>query len=231
MIDVDEELMRIADPKNAEFEKKLIPADCIFLGAKTPGMKALGKKIVKDDWKSYISSWRPRYFEDYALRGLVIGYAKMDLEERFEQYRAFIPLIGNWAVCDASCSAWKIKDNEKESVWKFITPYMREPSEFGMRFGTITMLSKFIDDEYIDRVIQEMDRVKHDGYYLKMGVAWTLSVCFVKYPEKTMAYLKDCTLDDFTYNKTLQKIIESYRVDDETKKTIRSMKRKKTVSK
>lgn len=231
MIDVDEELMKIADPKNAEFEKKLIPADRVFLGARTLGMKALGRKIAKDDWQNYISVWRPRYFEDFSLRGLVIGYAKMDLEERFRQYNTFIPLIDNWAVCDASCSVWKIKDNEKERVWNFVIPYMRNPSEFGMRFGTVMMLSKFIDDEYIDRVIREMDRVKHDGYYLKMGVAWTLSVCFVKYPKKTMEYLKNCTLDDFTYNKTLQKIIESYRVDDETKNIIRSMKRKKTVSK
>lgn len=229
MIDVDEELNRIADPKNAEFEKRLIPSDHVFLGAKSPGMKTLGKRIAKDDWRGYISSWKPRYFEDYSLRGLVIGYAKMDLEERFEQYRAFIPLIDNWAVCDSSCSAWKIRDDEKERVWDFIIPYMRKPSEFGMRFGTIVMLSKFIDDRYVDRVISEMDRARHDGYYLKMGVAWTLSVCFVKYPDRTMAYLKDCTLDDFTYNKTLQKIIESYRVDDVTKDVIRSMKRKRTT--
>jgi hypothetical protein len=59
-----------------------------------------------------------------------------------------------------------------------------------------------------------------------MGVAWAVSVCFAKYPEKTMAYLKNCTLDDFTFNKSLQKILESYRVDGQTKETIRGMKRK-----
>ena len=71
-----------------------------------------------------------------------------------------------------------------------------------------------------------LDRIKHDGYYVKMAVAWAISVCFVKYPEKTMAYLKDNTLDDFTYNKALQKIVESFRVNKETKNIIRSMKRK-----
>ena len=40
-----------------------------------------------------------------------------------------------------------------------------------------------------------------------------------------MQYLKQNTLDDFTYNKTLQKITESYRVDTETKKLIKQMKR------
>ena len=61
-----------------------------------------------------------------------------------------------------------------------------------------------------------------------MAVAWALSVCFVKFPEITMQYLKQNTLDDFTYNKTLQKIIESYRVDTETKKLIKQMKRPAT---
>jgi len=53
-----------------------------------------------------------------------------------------------------------------------------------------------------------------------------LSVCFVKYPGKTMKFLRDNNLDDWTYNKALQKIVESYRVDDNTKTIIRAMKRR-----
>lgn len=78
----------------------------------------------------------------------------------------------------------------------------------------------FIDDEHIGQLLEEYDAIRHDGYYVKMAVAWALSVCFVKFPEITMQYLKQNALDDFTYNKTLQKIIESYRVDTETKKLI-----------
>ena len=86
----------------------------------------------------------------------------------------------------------------------------------------------FIDDEHIEQLLEEYDAIRHDGYYVKMAVAWALSVCFVKFPEITMQYLKQNTLDDFTYNKTLQKIIESYRVDAETKKLIKQMKRPAT---
>jgi 3-methyladenine DNA glycosylase AlkD len=84
----------------------------------------------------------------------------------------------------------------------------------------------FLTDEYIDEVLKIYYSIRHDGYYVKMAVAWALSVCFVKYPEKTMRYLETPGLDDWTYNKTLQKIVESYRVDDRTKSVIRSMKRK-----
>ncbi|MNH46031.1 hypothetical protein D3C79_1086570 [compost metagenome] len=62
---------------------------------------------------------------------------------------------------------------------------------------------------------------------MKMAVSWALSMCYVKLPAATIDYLRTNTLDDFTYNKALQKITESYRVDPESKKMIRGMKRKK----
>ena len=43
---------------------------------------------------------------------------------------------------------------------------------------------------------------------------------------ETLAYLRDSRLDDWTYNKALQKITESYRVSPEGKAQIRAMKRK-----
>ena len=59
-----------------------------------------------------------------------------------------------------------------------------------------------------------------------MAVAWAISVCFIKFYEKTLYYLQKNTLDDFTYNKSLQKITESLRVSQESKTMIRTMKRK-----
>ena len=105
---------------------------------------------------------------------------------------------------------------------------MHAQGEYEIRFGVVMSMQLFIDDEHIGQLLEEYDAIRHDGYYVKMAVAWALSVCFVKFPEITMQYLKQNTLDDFTYNKTLQKIIESYRVDAETKKLIKQMKRTAT---
>ena len=59
--------------------------------------------------------------------------------------------------------------------------------------------------DYIQNVLQWMNRIDHEGYYVKMAVAWALSVCYVKFPKETMLLLKENRLDDFTYNKALQK--------------------------
>ncbi|MNP61916.1 hypothetical protein D3C76_1571480 [compost metagenome] len=88
------------------------------------------------------------------------------------------------------------------------------------------LLNFFVDEEYIDEVLRLLNRIEHKGYYVKMAVAWAVSICFIKLPGQTMVLLRNNTLDDFTFNKVLQKITESYRVDQETKMRIRGMKRK-----
>ena len=223
MIDVKNELLALKDEGNAVFAKSLIPGDHILLGARLPDMRELAKRIAKDDWRSYIDDWDPYYFEDYMLRGLVIAYAKMDLEERLEEYRRFIPYIDNWSVCDSFCNTWKPKPKERDAVWEFILPYLRTGKEFEMRFAAVMMLCHFIDDEHIDRVISELDSARNDAYYYMMAKAWTLSVCFVRFPEKTMGYLEKGTLDGTTLRMTVRKIRESYRVSDDLKRRVREL--------
>ena len=87
------------------------------------------------------------------------------------------------------------------------------------------MLSHFVDEDHVKEALERMDAVRHEGYYVKMAVAWALSIYFIKLPEAVMPYLEQNHLDDWTYNKALQKITESFRVDQETKTVIRSMKR------
>ena len=89
------------------------------------------------------------------------------------------------------------------------------------------MLYYFINDNYVESVIKELDKINHDGYYVKMGVAWTIAEIGIKYNEKAMEYLKgENNLDKFTFNKSLQKMIESFRITTSQKETLRKMKRK-----
>ena len=108
----------------------------------------------------------------------------------------------------------------------FLQQYKNSMEEFELRFFIVMLLDFYITDEYIKEVINILDNIKHEGYYVKMAIAWTISIAYIKYPEITMKYLINNTLDDFTYNKALQKIVESYRVSNQDKAIIRNMKRK-----
>ena len=141
--------------------------------------------------------------------------------------KEFVPEIDSWAVSDTFVPTLKLKKDELEIGFNFLIPYFSSDKEFDVRFAVIMLLDYYINDEYIDRVLNILDNINHDGYYVKMAVAWCLAEIGIKYNEKLMKYLEGKNnLDDFTFNKTLQKMIESYRITAEQKTILKTMKRK-----
>ena len=226
---IKENLLQLAENGNKKFTESLHPGIENVLGIRIPALRRLGAQIAKDDWESYLQTADTYYMEERMLQGMVISNLKMkDTEAYLSLVARFITIINSWSVCDTFDFYGKQRfvDKNKKRVWLFLETWMKSDKEYEIRFGVVMAMAHYIDEEYIDNVLQWMDRICHEGYYVKMAVAWALSVCYVKFPQKTMNYLKENHLDDFTYNKALQKIIESYRVSTEDKEIIRSMKRK-----
>jgi 3-methyladenine DNA glycosylase AlkD len=221
---IREQLFELAEENYQKFSSALLPNINNILGVRLPTLRKLAKVIAKDDWRRFISMADSDYFEEVMLQGMVIGYAKADIEEILQYATDFIPKIDNWSVCDSFCNGLKFTKNNMESVWDFIQPYLSSKKEYEVRFAVVMLLNFYIDEEYIDNVLKLLDNVKHDGYYVKMAVAWAVSICYVKFPEPTMKYLKNNSLEAFTYNKSLQKITESLQVDKQAKIIIKSMK-------
>lgn len=223
---IREQIFELIDPDYQKFSTALIPNINNVLGVRLPELRKLAKKIAKGDWRTYLATAEDKYFEEIMLQGMVIGYVKTDIEEILSYVASLVPKIDNWSVCDSFCTGLKFTKENKERVWTFLQPYLSSKKEYEIRFGVVMLLDFYIEIEYIDRVLILLNRAKHDGVYAKMAVAWAVSICYVKFPDTTMEYLRNNTLDDFTYNKAIQKISESNRVDQETKTLIRSMKRK-----
>ena len=223
--EVRKKILELADPKYKEFHSGLCPNTENIIGVRIPVLRKYAKELAKDDFRSYLSSIADDYYEEIMIKGMIIGLAKMETEERLNYISEFVPKIDNWAICDTFCTGLKFTNKNKDVVWEFIKKYQNSRKEFELRFLIVMLLDYYITDKYIDEVIKILDKTKHDGYYVKMAIAWTISVLYVKYPKITMEYLKNNTLDDFTYNKALQKIIESYRVSEEDKNIMRKMKR------
>jgi len=220
------QLLALAEPEFQQFAAALLPTINNVLGVRLPRLRQLAKTIALEDWRGYLATADDEYFEETMLQGLVIGYVNTDPEERLSHIAAFIPKINNWSVCDSFCSGLKFTAKHPDRVWDFLQPYLRSPQEYELRFAVVMLLSFYINEQYIGCVLGQLDAVKHEGYYVKMAVAWALSICYIKLPDPTLAYLHHNALDDFTYNKALQKITESLRVDQATKAFIRTMRRK-----
>lgn len=219
-------LEELSEEKYKKFHSSLCPNSNEILGVRVPTLRNFAKEIVKhEDIEKYLENAVDDSYEEIVLQGMVLGIWKTSIENFCKYLKKFIPKINSWAVCDVSVSGFKITNKNMEYMWKFIQKYLKSDKEFELRFAIVMLLDYYIKDQYIDRVLEILNSIKHEGYYVKMAIAWTIQVAFVKFPEKTMTFLKQNDIDNWTYNKALQKIIESYRVDKETKKKIKNMKR------
>lgn len=224
---IKEKLDEYCEAGYQKFTAKLIPGAKNVLGIRLPLLRGLAKELAKGDWEAYLLQARDDSMEETMLQGMTLGYAKASFLQKKPYLDTFIKKIDNWSVCDSTCVTMKPKGKEDvENFWNYVTQCAKEEQEFTIRFGVVMMLDHYITEEYIDAVLKQLDEVSHDGYYVKMAVAWAISVCYVKFPEKTTQLLENNRMDDFTYNKALQKIIESYRVSKEDKDKMRERKRK-----
>ena len=220
------ELKKLTDEKYREFQKSLCPNVDDIIGVRVPQLRELAKKIAKQKPLEFLEEFKPEFYEERMIYGLVIGYMKKDLEVRLKYLDVFVPIIDNWAICDCCCSTYKFTNQNLEEIWTYIQKYINSKNEFEVRFAVIMLMDYYLNDEYIDRVLKIYNSIKIDEYYVKMGIAWGISVAYIKQKEKTKIFLKKNNLDDFTYNKAIQKIIESDRVTMREKEILKEMKRK-----
>lgn len=222
--EIRKKLQELSEPEYQRFSSALLPETKNILGVRLPHLRKVAKQIVKGDWRAYLEQAQDGFFEEVMLQGMVIGYAKADLSELLQFVQSFIPKIDNWSVCDSFCAGLKIAKEYPLQMWEFFQPYLYSKSEFEVRFGLVMILNYFIREDYIEKVFGVLDDIRHSGYYSKMAAAWAVSVCYVKFPQRTMEYLRCNNLDMFTYQKALQKIIESRQISDTEREIIRKMK-------
>jgi len=106
-----------------------------------------------------------------------------------------------------------------------IKEYLKSENPWYVRLAIVLLLSYYLDDEYISISLRLTDKVKSDFYYVSMAQAWLVATAFAKNEKVTMAFFEDCTLDDITFNRAIQKSRESFRVSKECKEKLSKMKR------
>lgn len=225
--EIKEKLLELSGPKYKEFHGGLCPGTENIIGVRVPVLRKYAQELFKEkDWKQTIVEIDNEYYEEIMLQGMLIGQAKNeDINTILKYVEKYVPKIDNWAICDVFCAGLKITKKYKKEMWKFIQKYLKSDKEFEIRFAVVMILDYYIDEEYLEEDFKIFDDLKHEGYYVKMAVAWAISVCLIKYYEDTIEYLKTSKIDNWTYNKAIQKAIESYRISDSKKDFLRKLKK------
>ena len=207
--------------KLSQIKKDLSKIKRTSFGISIPELRKYAKKLSKGDYKEFIEINTCETFELKLLHAFLIGYINDDINILLKYFEDFMPYVDDWAVNDSLCQNFRIARKYQDKVWNFLMKYKDSKKEFESRIVAVVLLSHYLNDEYIDKVIKVLDELNTDDYYSQMGIAWAVATIMGKYPDKCINYLKNCNLDSITYRKTLQKIRESYRVSDKIKKTLK----------
>ena len=227
-MNIKKDLINLADSKYKKFHSNLCPGTNNILGVRVPVLRNYDKEISKDNnLEELLKMIDDEYYEEIMLQGMLIGLEKNISFEKLEQYiKAFVPQIDNWAVCDVFCAGLKITKKYKKEMNILIKEYLKSNNEFEVRFAIVMILDYYVEEEYLKKDFEIFDKTKLDKYYVKMAVAWAISICLIKYYDETYEYLKNNrSLDMWTYNKAIQKAIESYRITNEQKEKLKKMKK------
>ena len=194
-------------------------------GISIPELRKFARKIAQNNYAEFLENNDFSSFELRLLHAFVIGYAKDDIKILLKYFKNFIPYVDDWAINDSLCQNFKIARKYPDAVWKFLMNYKNSKKEFESRIVSVVLLSHYLNDEYIDKVIEVLNQLNTDDYYSQMGVAWAVATIMGKYPDKCLNYLKsgNCKLNKITYKKSLQKIRESFRVPNSIKLLTKEM--------
>ncbi len=217
-------LFGIRDIKYRDFQSGL-GVGYNVIGVRTPIMKRIAKDICKGNYRDFLELLGKDYYEEIVLYGFIICNIN-DLEESVKYLDKYKERINSWATCDLLCSGYKIVKKNEDYFWRYINTNIGNDNLWIRRMCFVLIISYYIEDKYLDDIFMLCDKYNTKDYYVQMAVAWLISICYIKYSSETLKYIKNNKLDDFTHNKAIQKIRESYRVNDGDKEYLNGLKRR-----
>lgn len=195
-------------------------------------IRNIAKKIFKNGYEFYLNyslkkNYKEEFYEDTLIQGLVIAQLK-DFNKQKNYLNKWIFKIDNWATCDSVVSTMKhLKNNLlKPLEFEYFLSLCYRKEEFVSRFGIVTLMTYFLEEKYIDKILEMCKNLNSDYYYVKMALAWLLSFAFIKFKNKIYELLKIKVLDKFVQNKTICKCRDSFQVLKEDKELLIKYRKK-----
>jgi 3-methyladenine DNA glycosylase AlkD len=202
------------------FNKNILGNDKLnVLGVKVPVLRKLAKKYGKN--LSELLYLPDEYYEVTFIK--LIAASSLTYDKFITVVDDCVKLIDNWATCDSFKA--KCISEHKNDFLPYIDKYLSIDKPFYQRYALTSLLNFYVEEEYLKLIFDSLKRANTNYYYVHMAVAWLLAEVLVKYYDDGVQFIKSCVLDKKTSNKAIQKAIESFRLSDENKKYLKTLKR------
>ena len=222
--EIRQELFALQDVGYRDFQVKLIPGieEDTMIGVRTPELRKLAKRFGKrDDISAFIQDVPHEYFDENQLHAFIISDIR-DYESCINEVCSFLPYVDNWATCDQLSP--KVFKKHREELLVRLKEWIGSDRTYTVRFAIGMLMQHFLDEDFDVSYPEMVARVRSEEYYINMMIAWYFATALAKQYESVLPFIEGRRLDDWTHNKTIQKAIESYRITDEQKDHLRSLK-------
>lgn len=219
-------LIENSEEKYKTFSKKIVPdTKYKILGVRVPKIRAIAKDLIKNqiDFSCFLSV-KHVYYEEYFLHALLIANASDKIDCILSLVDEFLSYIDNWAICDSLVASLKIFDKYPQVVLSKVNKWLNSNKTYSIRFAIVILLTYFLDKNYFGDIFTLLNKVERDNYYVNMALAWFYSVAIVKRYDDAVKILQEKKLSKFVHNKTIQKCVDSFRIDNEVKKYLKSLR-------
>lgn len=222
---VDEFLHQNIDSEYQKFSATLIPniEASSILGVRIPLLRELAKTLCKrDDLQVFFDSLPHKYHEENMLHAILLSKIK-DYDQAIEKLNEFLPHVTNWAVCDTILVKVLAKNSDRFKLQAAI--WLASNHDYMIRFAIISYMKYCLNDNFEVKDLSTIANIQSDEYYVNMARAWYFATALAFHYDETLKLIESKTLDTFTHNKSIQKAKESFRVSDEHKIELNSLKK------
>lgn len=221
---VQSKLFELQDLKYKEFQCKLMPTvkPETVIGVRTPELRKFAREFSKTPQATEFLQILPHmYYEENNLHGFLIEKIK-DYDDAIATMEAFLPYIDNWATCDLISP--KVFKKHLPELYEKIKVWLKSGQTYTVRFGIGMLMSFYLNDAFEPEMLDLVAGVRNQEYYINMMIAWYFATALAKQYDAALPVLQEQRLEKWTHNKTIQKAIESYRIADDVKAYLRTLK-------
>ena len=217
-------LAEVRDNAYRALLRKLVPNidPATIVGVRTPEMRAIAKEVSKSgDRDAFLSALPHPYYEENLIHFFVLAEIK-DFDACIRGVEAFLPYVDCWPVSDQATPKVFRKNHQK--LLPYIEKWIASEHVYTARFGLRMLMNEFLDTDFREEYLALAANKKGEDYYLKMMIAWFFATALFKRYDETIPYFENRVLDEWVHRKAIQKAVESYRVTDEHKAYLKTLR-------
>lgn len=222
---VAERLIALADPEYKQFILRLNPEfkDDNVIGVRVPEIRKLAKELSSDEIKTYLTLLPHNCREENLLHGFLLSHLGKDFDFVIAGVEKFLPYVDGWEISDTMMPK-KCFSINTDRLFPYIVKWLKSELTYTVRFGLVTLMDLYLDKHFTRESFELAVGVRSTEYYVMMAQAWYIATALAKQYDTAAALIESKTLPKWVHNKSIQKAIESYRVSDERKAYLRSLK-------